>query len=71
MKQKSPASGKRQGLDNDFDEANSSIKPTILTIGCNGKNTPKQIARKRDVHVYCSSPSQAMKALLQGGEPWN
>jgi len=72
MKQRtSPASGKRQGLDNDFDDQNSSTKPTTRTTSRNGKKTLKQIARKKAARGYYSSPSQAMKALLQGGESWN
>jgi len=66
MKLISPASGKRQGLDNDFDDQNSSIKPTTLTISRNGKKTLKQIARKWAARGYYSSPSEAMRVLLEG-----
>ena len=66
MKRKSPASGKRQGLDNDFDDQNSSTKPTKLTTCRNGKKTLKQIARRWAARGYYSSPSEAMKVLMEG-----
>ena len=64
MKLISPASGKRQGLDNDFDDQDSSTKPTKLTTSRNGNKTLNQIARKWPARGYYSTPSEAMIALL-------
>ena len=61
-----PAPGMGQGLDNDFDDQNSSTKPTKLTTGCNGKKTLKQIARKWAARGYYSTLSEAMRVLLDG-----
>jgi hypothetical protein len=46
MTQKSPASGKRQGLDKDFDDQDSSTNSHKLHAGHNGKKTLERIARK-------------------------
>jgi hypothetical protein len=61
MKRKSPASGKRQGLDNDFDfsDSHSSTNPTNL-------KTLEQLSRKWAARGYYPSPSAAMKVLMEG-----
>ena len=65
MKRKSPASGKRQGLDNDFDNQNSSTKNHKLHSSHNGKKTLERIARKWTSRGYYPTPSAAMKALME------
>mgnify|MGYP006928232623 CR=1 FL=1 len=71
MKTKSPASGKRTGLDDDSQKIDSSTNFHKLTTSLNGNKTLKPIARKWAFRGYYPSPSKAMKALLQGGGPWN
>jgi hypothetical protein len=66
MKRKSPASGKRQGLDNDFDEAYSSTNPHKLHTRRNRQKTLARIARKWAARGYYPTPSEAMVALLGG-----
>ena len=59
MKFISPASGKRQGLDNDFSDSNSSTKlPNLKTL--------EQLSRKWAARGYYPSPSAAMQALMEG-----
>lgn len=64
MKTKTPAPGKRTGLDNDSGELNSSTNPTKLNTTRNGKKTLQQIARKWASRGYYPTPSAAMKVLL-------
>ena len=64
MTQKSPASGKRQGLDKDFDDQDSSTNSHKLHAGHNGKKTLERIARKWTSRGYYPTPSAAMAALL-------
>jgi hypothetical protein len=65
-KQKTPALGHgRQGLDNDFDNQDSSTKPTKLTNSRNGRKALNQTARKWAARGYYSTPSEALKALLE------
>lgn len=64
----SPASGKRQGLDNDFRESNSSTKSRKLNATRNGRKVLKQIARKWATRGYYSTPSEAMRVLLSGAK---
>ncbi len=59
MKRKSPASGKRQGLDNDPHKFDSSTNPTKL-------RTLEQISRKWAARGYYPTPSAAMKVLMEG-----
>ena len=67
MKQRTnSAPGLGQELDTNFRESNSSTKPTKLTTCRNGKRTLKQIARKWAARGYYSSPSEAMKVLMDG-----
>ena len=64
MKPKSPASGKRQGLDKDFGESNFSTRPTKLPSCRNGHKVLERIARKWASRGYYPTPSAAMQALL-------
>jgi len=59
MKRKSPASGKRQGLDNDFTESNSSTNHANL-------KSLEQLSRKWAARGYYPTPSAAMQVLLEG-----
>lgn len=68
MKLKSPASGKRQGLDFDTHKSNSSTKPTNLNTTRNGRRVLEQLSRKWASRGYYPTPSAAMEALLEGVE---
>ena len=65
MKTKTPASGKRQGLDNnDFCKSDSSTKPNILNTTPNGRRVLERLARKWVSRGYYPTPSAAMRVLL-------
>ena len=68
MKTKSPASGKRTGLDDDSQKIDSSTNFHKLTTSLNGNKTLKQIARKWASRGYYSTPSEAMRVLLGEAE---
>ena len=67
MKLKSPASGKRQGLDYDICKSNSSTKPTKLNTTQNGRKVLEQLASKWVSRGYYKTPDRALRALI-GGE---
>ena len=64
MKTKSPASGKRTGLDFNTHTSNSSTKPTNLNTTPNGRRVLERIARKWASRGYYPTPSAAMRVLL-------
>jgi len=68
MKLKSPASGKRLGLDNDFSDSNSSTKNHKLHSRHSGKKALERIARKWASRGFYSTPSAAMSVLLEISE---
>ena len=55
-----------QGLDNDFDEANSSTNPLTLHTNHNRQNVLDGLARKWVRFGCCDTPNEAMKVLLAG-----
>ena len=61
-KRKSPASGKRQGLDNGFDRSNSSIK----LKGMNHQKTLQAIANKWVERRCYDTLDRALRALIGG-----
>jgi hypothetical protein len=66
MKLKSPASGKRQGLDNNFDESNSSIKTFRKPSVTNHLSTPQYIAEKWVDRCCYHTIDRALRALVGG-----
>lgn len=64
LKQTSPASDKRTGLDFETSNSNSSTKPTKPNTTQNGHKTLDRIARKWASRGYYPTPSAAMRALL-------
>jgi hypothetical protein len=66
MKLKSPASGKRQGLDNDFGESNSSTLKLKKSKGINHIRILNEIATKWVAKGYYSTSGRALEALIGG-----
>ena len=69
MTEKAPT--RKQRLNLDTRNSDSTKKPHKLPTGNNGRKTLQQIARKWASRGYYSTPSEAMKALLEGVESWN
>ena len=69
MNEKAPT--RKQRLNLDLHKSYSIKKPHKLHTGKIAQRTLRQIGRKWAAQGFYTSPSQAMKALLQGGEPWN
>ena len=66
MKTKSPASGKRRGLDDDSQKIHSSTNSTKLNTTRNVRKVLNQLARKWASRGYYSTPNEALRVLLEG-----
>ncbi len=66
MKNSAPAAQGEQELNLDRCKSKFSTKPTKLITDRNGKKTLKQIARRWAARGYYSTPSEAMKVLMEG-----
>ena len=66
MKRKSPASGKRQGLDNDFDDPNSSTYRPEKLKTINHLSTLQDIAVKWVDRRCYPTLDRALRALVIG-----
>ena len=69
MSAKAPT--RKQRLNFDSSKSDSTKKPHKLPTSNNGRKTLQHIARKWVLRGYYSTPSEAMKALLEGVESWN
>ena len=68
MIEKAPTQGQRLNLD--LRKSDSTKNPHKLHTSKNGQRTLRQIARKLASRGYYSTPSEAMKVLLEGVESW-
>jgi len=66
MKTKSPASGRRQGLDDDSQNFQSGTIPTESTNSRSRHKLLEQIAQRWANRGYYPTPTTAMEALTEG-----